>query len=215
MRVRAVAAAAVVVALSIGTGTALSRPAHGAYRPQDDSTTTAPVTLPSASIVLFRVTPTELPHTGGKVTVLAQVARAQTCTISVSLKGDGITQTARPTTGRCVNGLDFKVPVSRNSHHFNLVYRFGLVAHGPHGNSGTAYATVTVLKAPPPPPPPTTTTTTTTPPQATTCYPVTSSGHCYEPGEFCPAADHGMSGIAGDGERIICEDNNGWRWEPI
>jgi hypothetical protein len=27
-------------------------------------------------------------------------------------------------------------------------------------------------------------------------------------------ADHGTTGIAGDGERIICEDNNGWRWEP-
>ena len=46
------------------------------------------------------------------------------------------------------------------------------------------------------------------------CYPKTSSGHCYEPGEFCPHADAGMSGIAGDGEAIICEDNNGLRWEP-
>jgi len=23
-----------------------------------------------------------------------------------------------------------------------------------------------------------------------------------------------MSGVAGDGERIICEDNDGWRSEP-
>jgi hypothetical protein len=37
---------------------------------------------------------------------------------------------------------------------------------------------------------------------------------CYEPGEFCPHADAGMSGIAGNGEAIICEDNNGLRWEP-
>ena len=42
----------------------------------------------------------------------------------------------------------------------------------------------------------------------------TSSGHCYAPGEYCPNADHGISGIAGNGEAIICEDNNGWRWEP-
>ena len=28
------------------------------------------------------------------------------------------------------------------------------------------------------------------------------------------AGDHGASGVAGDGERIMCEDNNGWRWEP-
>jgi cardiolipin synthase A/B len=46
------------------------------------------------------------------------------------------------------------------------------------------------------------------------CHPTTSSGHCYEPGEDCSNADHGMSGIAGDGEAIICENNNGWRWEP-
>jgi hypothetical protein len=46
------------------------------------------------------------------------------------------------------------------------------------------------------------------------CYPTTSSGNCYEPGEFCSTADHGMTGVAGNGERIVCEDNNGWRWEP-
>jgi hypothetical protein len=46
------------------------------------------------------------------------------------------------------------------------------------------------------------------------CYPLTSSGSCYEPGEYCPAADYGASGVAGDGESITCEDNNGWRWEP-
>jgi hypothetical protein len=58
-------------------------------------------------------------------------------------------------------------------------------------------------KPPPPPPPP--------PPG---CYPLTNSGNCYEPGEYCRADDHGTSGVAGDGESIICEDNNGWRWEP-
>jgi hypothetical protein len=39
-----------------------------------------------------------------------------------------------------------------------------------------------------------------------------------DPGELeariCPHADAGMSGIAGNGEAIICEDNNGLRWEP-
>lgn len=48
---------------------------------------------------------------------------------------------------------------------------------------------------------------------APSCYPQTSSGHCYEPGEFCPAKDQGMSGVAGDGKSITCEDNNGLRWE--
>lgn len=46
------------------------------------------------------------------------------------------------------------------------------------------------------------------------CTPLTNGGNCYEPGEFCRTSDHGASGIAGDGERITCEDNNGWRWEP-
>jgi hypothetical protein len=52
------------------------------------------------------------------------------------------------------------------------------------------------------------------PPTPSGCYPTTSSGGCYEPGEYCPVADYGTSGVAGDGEAITCEDNNGWRWEP-
>ena len=46
------------------------------------------------------------------------------------------------------------------------------------------------------------------------CYPKSDEGTCYEPGEYCRDADHGTSGVAGDGEAITCEDNNGWRWEP-
>jgi hypothetical protein len=51
-------------------------------------------------------------------------------------------------------------------------------------------------------------------PTPTGCSPKTSSGNCYEPGEYCSTADHGLSGIAGNGEPIICENNNGYRWEP-
>ena len=29
----------------------------------------------------------------------------------------------------------------------------------------------------------------------------------------CRDDDHGASGVAGDGEAITCEDNDGWRWE--
>jgi hypothetical protein len=47
------------------------------------------------------------------------------------------------------------------------------------------------------------------------CHPTTSSGNCYEPGELCSIAEHGETGVAGDGETIKCEDNNGWRWEPV
>jgi hypothetical protein len=55
---------------------------------------------------------------------------------------------------------------------------------------------------------------TTAPPAAPSCYPtVASSGNCYEPGEFCPKADAGMSGVAGDGKAITCEPSGSrWRW---
>jgi hypothetical protein len=52
------------------------------------------------------------------------------------------------------------------------------------------------------------------PPTAASCYPLSDEGTCYEPGEFCRDSDHGLTGVAGDGEKIICEDNDGWRWEP-
>jgi hypothetical protein len=54
---------------------------------------------------------------------------------------------------------------------------------------------------------------TTTAPAA--CTPKTNAGNCYEPGEFCRASDHGATGVAGDGKSIKCEDNDGWRWEPV
>jgi hypothetical protein len=59
-----------------------------------------------------------------------------------------------------------------------------------------------VSKKPAPPPPP------------AACHPLTNGGNCYEPGEFCRDSDHGVTGLAGDGKVITCEDNDGWRWEP-
>jgi hypothetical protein len=40
---------------------------------------------------------------------------------------------------------------------------------------------------------------------ARVCYPRARDGNCYEPGEFCPRADLGHSGVAGDGAHIKCE----------
>jgi hypothetical protein len=53
------------------------------------------------------------------------------------------------------------------------------------------------------------------PAPVSSCYPLTNGGNCYEPGEFCRKSDHGATGIAGNGERIVCSYNNGWRWEPV
>lgn len=74
----------------------------------------------------------------------------------------------------------------------------------------TVAAPKTARAAPRPSPPPASLAPVSTP----ACYPLTSGGNCYRPGEFCPHADHGMSGVSGDGEAIICKDNGGWRWEP-
>lgn len=46
------------------------------------------------------------------------------------------------------------------------------------------------------------------------CHPIAASGNCYKPSDFCSHADAGMTGVAGNGEKIICEKNKGWRWEP-
>lgn len=48
------------------------------------------------------------------------------------------------------------------------------------------------------------------------CYPKTPGGNCYEPGEYCPTSDAGMTGMAGDGKTIICELESGrYHWHPV
>jgi len=67
-------------------------------------------------------------------------------------------------------------------------------------------SSLSVLAAAAPPPP--------APAAPAGCHPLSNEGTCYEPGEFCRASDQGVTGVAGDGEAIICENNNGLRWEP-
>lgn len=80
-------------------------------------------------------------------------------------------------------------------------------------------APVHTTQAPPPAPAPVHTTQAPQPVhttvQAQHCYPLTSGGNCYEPGEYCRNSDHGASGIDGDGDPIKCEYNNSWRWERV
>jgi hypothetical protein len=79
-------------------------------------------------------------------------------------------------------------------------------------------AVVAAAKAAPPSPAPAPaaqpTTTAPAPAPSPSCYPLSDEGTCYEPGEFCRDSDQGMSGIAGNGTPITCENNNGLRWEP-
>jgi len=76
----------------------------------------------------------------------------------------------------------------------------------------TAYQKYDASTQAPAPPQPTTPAPAPPTTAAPSCHPLTNSGHCYQPGEFCRAIDHGATGVAGDGENIKCEDVNGWRW---
>jgi hypothetical protein len=79
----------------------------------------------------------------------------------------------------------------------------------------TAYQKYDTPTQAPPPPQPTTPAPAPPTTAAPSCHPLTNSGHCYQPGEFCRGIDHGATGVAGDGENIKCEDVNGWRWVAI
>lgn len=46
------------------------------------------------------------------------------------------------------------------------------------------------------------------------CTPLSNAGNCYKIGQFCAERFHGSTGVSGDGRRMVCRDNNGWRWEP-
>ena len=77
-------------------------------------------------------------------------------------------------------------------------------SHSPSPSASPQSPTPTPTRSSPSPAPST----------ASGCHPTAASGNCYEPGEYCPEADHGTYGVAGDGESIVCENNDGWRWEP-
>jgi hypothetical protein len=76
---------------------------------------------------------------------------------------------------------------------------------------GTYVAPVPVAASSAPAPPPAAAP---APASSASCTPLSNEGNCYEPGEYCRDSDHGSSGVAGNGESISCEDNDGWRWEP-
>jgi hypothetical protein len=65
---------------------------------------------------------------------------------------------------------------------------------------GTATPTPITSRATPPPP----AAASAAPPTSSGCTPLTNSGNCYTPGEYCRNSDHGADGIAKDGRRIQC-----------
>lgn len=51
------------------------------------------------------------------------------------------------------------------------------------------------------------------PPKPAGCSPLSNGGNCYKIGQFCAQRYRGSTGVSSDGRRMICRDNNGWRWE--
>jgi len=144
------------------------------------------------------------PRTGTKVGVQVSTAPGARITVVAHFEAGGRVKTARVG----ATGLHtFWFPLDSAPPGIRVMVTVQVSAHGQKRFTRVWFTP----RQPPPPPAPKTTT---APPAPSGCYPKTSSGNCYEPGEFCPHADAGMSGIAGDGEAISCEDNNGLRWEP-
>lgn len=134
-------------------------------------------------------------------------------------------------TGTTSSGLVPPAPVGRAGARGWRTLRFGLrraragqpivvtVSVSRHGRTGTCRASFRPRAVPRPWPAPTPVTTLAPPPNSSPpapagCHPLSDEGTCYEPGEFCRDSDHGVTGVAGDGKTITCEDNDGWRWEP-
>lgn len=159
----------------------------------------AKATAPSARLTVSR---TVVGSAGGPVVVRARVHDGRRCTWY-----------ARPTVpafaehGPCSPKVLNRVArLPRNPLHHVRRFVFRLAV-------SDAYRTITKtiavgqLAAPQP--------TTTATASLRSCTPLSNEGTCYEPGEFCRNSDHGVTGVAGDGETIACKDNNGWRWEPL
>jgi hypothetical protein len=88
-----------------------------------------------------------------------------------------------------------------------------------HGRTGTCRASFRPRAAPRPRPAPAPVSAPPAPPHTLApapagCHPLSDEGTCYEPGEYCRDSDHGVTGVAGDGKTITCEDSDGWQWEP-
>jgi hypothetical protein len=165
----------------------------------------APAPLTGAASVTRRN-----PRIGSKVGISVVTVPGARITVVAHFEAGDHKKTARADT----SGLHmFWFPVDSTTPGYRVRVDVRVSAHGER-RSARVWFTPRQPPPPPPPSPPPAPAPTTAPPAPSGCYPKTSSGHCYEPGEFCPHADAGMSGVAGDGEAIICEDNNGLRWEP-
>jgi hypothetical protein len=170
----------------------LPAPTSSSPTPSPTPTTSPPPAPLTSTVSVTR----SRPRTGTKVGVEVSTAPGARITVVAHFEAGDREKTARAD----ATGLHtFWFPLGSAPPGIRVMVTVRVSAHGQKHSTRVWF---TPRQPPPAPAPP------------SGCYPKTSSGHCYEPGEFCPHADAGMSGVAGDGEAIICENNNGLRWEP-
>ena len=199
--VLAVSALALAACSSTHTQATNAATASASTASQSPTQTTSPPPLTSTATVTRRH-----PITGTTVGVLVSTTPGARITVVAHFEAGDRKKTARAdSTGS--RKFWFSLGSAPPGVRVTVIVRVAA-----HGQKRSTRVWFSPRQPPPPPAPPTTAPA--PPPAPSGCHPIASSGNCYEPGEFCPHADAGMTGVAGDGETIICEDNNGLRWEP-
>src|SRR5215471_5137060 len=189
-------------------GSPKSTPTASVGTPASSSPTPSPT--PTASPPLAPLTSTASvtrrhPRTGTKVGVSVVTAPDARITVIAHFETGDREKTARADS---TGSHTFWFPLGSAPPGIRVAVIVRVSAHGRKSSTRVWFTP----RQPPPPPAPKATAPPPAPP--TGCYPKASTGNCYQPGEFCPHADAGMHGVDGSGNPIICEDNNGLRWEP-
>jgi hypothetical protein len=206
-----IAAIGTAVAVTIAAVGCASTPTHHAVAHVAATATptlsATPTPTPAAPLTSTASVTRKHPIVGTKVGILVStVPRARITVVAHFYAGDRKKKARADETGVHT----FWFPTGSATPGYRVRVDVRVSANGQTRSNRTSFTP----RPKPPPPAPAPGPTTAPPPAPSGCYPKTDGGNCYEPGEFCRTSDHGMSGVAGDGEAITCEDNNGWRWEP-
>lgn len=216
LRLMAAAGAAIAVVLGAAGCTTAHQPVAAVVAVPTATTSAAPTptATPAPARLTFTASVTRRhPFVGNKAGVFVSTMPGARITVVAHLETGDRKKTARADD----SGLHtFWFPTGSLPSGYRVDVDIRVSANGQSRSSRTWF---TPHLRPPPPPAPAPTAappaTAAPPPAPSGCFPKASTGNCYEPGEFCPHADAGMRGVAGDGKDILCEDNNGLRWEPV
>ena len=210
-RARALTAAiGTAVAVTIAAVGCASTPTHHAAAHVAATATPTPSATPTPTpappLTSTASVTRKHPIVGTKVGIVVSTVPNARITVVAHFETGDHKKTARDATGLHT----FWFPTGSVTPGYRVRVDVRVSANGQTRSSRTSFTP----RPKPPPPQPAPAPTTAPPPAPSGCYPKTDSGNCYEPGEFCRTSDAGVRGVAGDGEAIICENNNGLRWEP-